>query len=105
MKKEIRNGVIYIESEKEQKYISASAAIMAAQYTELYFAMEGYLVSSTYNLENNKVEVTVHFESKPYPKIYNGAKPTKKTITSHQYWQEFTKSMVRVRCMDLTFEF
>ena len=105
MKKSIKNGVIYIESEKEQKYISASAAIMAAQYTELYLAMEGYLVSSTYNVENEKVEVTVHFDGKPYPKIYKGAKPTKKTITSHQYWQEFSKSMVRVRCMTLTFKF
>ena len=105
MNKYIYNGVIYIESEKEQKYTSDIAAIMAAQYTEMYLAMEGYLVSSTYNLKDKKIEVTVHFNGKPFPKIHQGAKPTKKTITSHQYWHEYTKSMERVRCMDLEFEF
>lgn len=99
------NGVIYIESEKEQKYINASAAIMAAQYTELYLMMEGYMVASTYDIENKRIEVTVHFNGKRIPKIHQVVKPTTKTITSHQYWQKFTKSMVRVRCMDLTFEF
>lgn len=105
MKKSKRNGVIYIESEKDQKYSNAISAISAAQWVELTLAFEGYLVSSTYNTENNRAEVTVHFNNKPYPKINKLPKPTKKTITSHQYWQEFTKSMVRVRCLDLTFEF
>ena len=105
MKKSIENGVIYIESEKEQKYINAISAIAAAQCVQLNLALEGYLVTSTFNIENNRAEVTVHFDGKPFPKINQGTKPTKKTITSHQYWQEFTKSMVRVRCMDLTFEF
>ncbi len=105
MKKSIENGVIYIESEKEQKYINAISAIAAAQCVQLNLALEGYLVTSTFNIENNRAEVTVHFDGKPIPKINQGTKPTKKTITSHQYWQEFTKSMVRVRCMDLTFEF
>lgn len=105
MKKEIRNGVIYIESEKEQKYYSAINAISAAYCVQLNLALEGYLVTSTYNIENNRAEVTVHFEGKPFPKINNVEKPTRKTITSHQYWQEFTKSMVRVRCMTLIYEF
>ena len=105
MKKSIVNGVIYIESEKEQKYFTPTIAITAAHWFALKLALEGYLVTSTYNTENNRAEVTVHFDGKPFPKINNLPKPTKKTITSHQYWQEFTKSMVRVRCMDLTFEF
>lgn len=105
MKKSIKNGVNYIESEKEQKYMNAISAISAAQCIQLNLALEGYLVTSTYNTENKRVEVTVHFEGKPFPKINQGTKPTKKTITSHQYWQELTKSMVRIRCMELSFEF
>lgn len=105
MKKEISNGVIYIESEKEQKYINAFNAIAAAQYAELCFAMQGYLVASEYSHDTGRAEVTVYFEGKPFPKIKQGVNPTKKTIRSHQYWQESTKSMVRIRCMELRFEF
>lgn len=105
MKKSIVNGVIYIESEKEQKYPTATLAISAAQWFALGLALEGYLVTSTYDIGVKKVEVTVHFTGKPFPKINNQPKPTTKTITSHQYWQKDTKSMARVRCMDLTFEF
>ena len=105
MKKRIENGVIYIESEKEQKYMNAISAISAAQCIQLNLALEGYLVTSSVDIENNRAEVTAHFNGKPFPKINQGVKPTKKIITSHQYWQDFTNSVQRVRCMTLIFEF
>lgn len=105
MKKTINANGITIENESQSKFINASAAIMAAQMLQMNMVLQGYLVTSHMDTENGTIEVTVHFSDKPFPKILDGYKYTKKIITSHEYYSTYNKKSNRVRCVEYIFEY
>ena len=105
MKKSNQNGVITLESEDYGKFINEAAACMAFESMQRFMAFQGYLTCSTISPKNQKYELTVHFEDSSYPQVPIGYKFTKKTITSHKYWQEWQKKVQRVRCIEFTFKY
>jgi hypothetical protein len=105
MKKENRDGRILITSDKAEKFISMNAALQAAQMMQLSMTLQGYLTASTFNIDNKKIEVTVHFSDKAFPTIFYGYKSTWHEVTSSKYWSEYEKKTVRVRCLTFHFEY
>lgn len=92
-------------SNENGKFFNMEAAQIAFEMMQRIMVFQGFLTCSTINPELHKFELTVHFEDSNYPRVPLGYIFTKKTITSHEYWQEFTKSMQRVRCVDFTFKY
>lgn len=105
MKKENWHGYITITSEREKKFENADVALMAAQTLQLEMTQKGYLTTSTFNTENRKLEVTVHFSDKLFPSILKDYQATWCTITSQEYWNEYEKRMRRIRCLNYYFEY
>ena len=105
MMKENSNGRITITSDKDVKFINVNNALMAAQMMQLNMTQQGYLTTSMFDLNNKKIEVTVHFSDKAFPTIFNGYKSTWHEVTSSQYWSEHRKKMQRVRCLTFYFEY
>lgn len=105
MKKERRYGAIYLTSEEQTKFMTASAAIMACQIMQWYYAEKGYLTSNTINLENDKVELTVHFQWMPVAPIPSGYLYTQKVIYSREYFCSVYNAPSRVRTITFYFKF
>lgn len=105
MKKENRNGRISIKSDREEKFINMNAAIKAAQMMQLNMTQQGYLTTSYYNPEINRLEVTVHFSDKAFPTIFCNFKSTWHEVTSHEFWSEIDERTVRCRCLTYYFEY
>lgn len=105
MKKENYNGIITLWSDEKDIFINSMTAIMAASQMQMYFAMQGYLVTSSMNSDNNAISVTVHFEMSKPPKDPHGYLYTRKEITSHTYWSMAEKALIRVRCVEYRFKF
>lgn len=105
MKKERRNGAIRITSDKFYSFTDQSSALIYCLNAQGYFATLGYLTTSTLNTETKKMEVTVHFEGKPFPSVPGNMLYTFKEITSHQYWSKYEGRQVRVRCVTYYFKY
>lgn len=105
MKKERRYGVNHVISEEQAKFVNAAAAVMAMQAIQMLFALQGYLATSSINLEHGKVELTIHFEGQPFPTLPQGYKYTTKEVTSHYYWSDADNQQSRVRCVEYTFKY
>lgn len=105
MKKTRNANGIRIECESRGKYINASQAIMAAQMMQMNMALQGYMVTSYIDTEAGRVQVTVHFSDKPYPKTLDGYTYTTKIITSHVWYNNYEKAPSRVRCVEYRFEY
>lgn len=105
MKKENRNGRISIKSDREEKFVNMNTAILAAQMMQLNMMQRGYLTVSHFNPEIKSLEVTVHFSEKAFPTTFTGYHSTWHEVNSHQYWSEYEKKTVRVRCLTYHFEY
>lgn len=105
MKKERSIGVNRVTSDKYYKFNDQSSALRLCLITQSYFATLGYLTTSTLNTEYKKIEVTVHFEGKPYPSTPASMLYTFKELTSHQYWSDIEGRQVRVRCVTYYFSY
>lgn len=103
MKKSIEFGVKKLTDDTKKKFINEAAALMSMQAIQMVAGQQGYLVTTTFSPMNKRAEVCIHFEGMSYPKVSSGYKYTKKEVSSHEYWQSWSKSMERVRC--LTYEF
>lgn len=97
--------MIRIKKGDGQKFINAANAIMAMQAAQIYYALAGYLTTSSINIENGRCELSVHFDGKPYPKLPNGYKYSTKEITSHEFYSEVCGGVTRVRCLDFKYKF
>lgn len=105
MKKYIKNGVKYIENDMDVKFINERTAFLAAQCYEFLGVKLGYLTCTTFSPEHHKFEVTFYLEDKQLPRIPVNYPHTAKVITSHEYWQEFSKKVVRVRSIEFKFNY
>lgn len=105
MKKENRNGMITITSEENEKFINETAAIMACQLVQMFYAQQKYLTTNTIDLETKKVELTVHYENLIVPTLPKGYQYTTKKLRSLQYWSNVSNNYERVRCIDYEFKF
>ena len=105
MKKEIRNGVIRITSDKFYSFTDQSSALRHCLKAQNYYATLGYLTTSYLNTETKTIEVTVHFEGKPLPSTPGSMLYTFKEISSHQYWSDVEGRQVRVRCVNYYFRY
>lgn len=104
-KKEMSNGTIYLTSEKRNKFINAANALLAMQAAQFVMVMSDYLTTSHINITNGIIELSVHFEGKPFPKLPNGYGYTWSETTSHYYWNDYSKEVRRCRVKRLVFEF
>lgn len=105
MKKEVRNGIIHITSEKSGKFINATSALFAMQAIEFFYANLGYSVHSSIYLEHKRIELSIHFDGtnlRQLPPRYNY---TWRDITSHAYYSEYDKCEQIVRTIDYFFEY
>ena len=105
MKKEIRNGVVVMTSNDNEKFINMEAAQIAFEMMQRIMVFQGFLTCSTISPERRKFELTVHFEDSNYPRVPLGYIYTKKEITSHEYWDKYRKTMQRVRCVEFSFKY
>lgn len=105
MKKEVRFGVIHIESDHNEKFVDAGHALMAMQTMQAWMAIQNYLVCSSINLEFGRIELTVHIDGKQMPVLPPAYKYTWRDISSHTYWSEPRNCSDRVRCIDYHFEY
>lgn len=99
------NGVIYVTSDKNEKFINKNIAFMAMQMIQLYLFEKGYLVSTTMSSASNKIELTCYFDEKPFPAVPEGYHYTQRETTSHNYWSDFSKTYDRVRCCTYYFRY
>ena len=88
---------IELKSESGKPYINAAHAIMAASAMMMYFANEGFLVSSHLDKETSSFEITVHFDTNRYPKNPNGYTFSYYTLTSHQTTRGNVQGYVRCK--------
>lgn len=105
MKKEVRNGTIYMTSEKAAKFINAASALLAMQAIEFLAANMGYSTHSDICLPTNRIELTVHFEGANIPVLPQGYKYTWREISSHSYYSKWTGQEERVRVIHYYFEY
>ena len=105
MKKEVRNGTIYMTSDKADKFINAASALLAMQAIEFLAANMGYSTHSSIYLPHKRIALTVHFEGANIPILPQGYKYTWREITSHTYYSESTRQEERVRVIDYNFEY
>lgn len=102
MIKERKNGSIYMRSETNEKFINEAAALQAAQAMQTLLFTEGFSTYTSFYKGLKKLEVEAHFENN-LPIIPEGYKSSCKEITSHEYYQDFSKEVVR--CRTITFYF
>lgn len=105
MKKERSNGVIRIESELKYKFKEQNSAMRSCQQIQWYYASAGYMTTSYLSLDTKTIEVTVHFEGKPFPSTPASQLYSTKVITSHSYWNKNEGKQVRVRCVTYYFKY
>lgn len=105
MKKENLNGVIYITSDENEKFVNGTAAIMACQMIQMYYAQQNNLTTNSINLENGRVELTVYFDKTTVANLPKSYLYTKKVISSHEYWSDVLKKNHRVRVINYYFKF
>ena len=105
MKKEVRNGTIYLTSEKKAPFINAAAALLAMQAIEFVAANMGYNTNSSIYLPHKRISLSVHFEGANLPQLPSGYKYTWREIKSHTYYSEYDKEEQRVRVITFYFEY
>lgn len=105
MKKERSFGVNRVTSDKFYMFNDQSSALRHCLKAQNYYATLGYLTTSSLNTENKRIEVTVHFEGKPFPSAPASMLYTFKETTSHQYWSDYEGKQVRVRCVTYYFKY
>lgn len=92
-------------SDKFYQFNDQSSALRHCLKTQNYYATLGYLTTSSINTEFKRIEVTVHFEGKPFPSTPASMLYTFKDLTSHQYWSDIEGRQVRVRCVTFYFKY
>jgi hypothetical protein len=105
MKKYRENGTCYMEGDFAGPFVNVDAAIMAAQVMQLYFAKRNLSTSLRMFLEVGSIELTVHLEGATNPALPRGYHYSKKRVTSHEYFSEYEKAVVRVRCLEFYFTY
>lgn len=105
MMKYRRNGTCYLEGDNTGAFVNDFAAMMAAQVMQLYFAKRNLSTSLRINLSVGSIELTVHLDGPTYPVIPQNYFYSKKRISSHEYFSDFDKEVVRVRCLELIFTY
>lgn len=105
LNKRMSNGVIYLTSEKKEKYVNAAQALLAMQALQFVMVMSDYMTTSHIRMKSGTIELCVHFENQSLPRVPAGNGFTWKQITSHGYWDTYTKKPCRVRCVTYYFEF
>lgn len=105
MKKERTFGVNRITSDKFYSFTDESSAVRHCLKAQSYYATLGYLTTSSLSPETKRLEVTVHFEGKPFPSTPASMLYTYKEVTSHEYWSEYEGRQVRVRCVSYYFKY
>lgn len=105
MKKERMYGMIHIKSDKSEKFINAGQALMAMQALQFLLAFQGNLITSSINIDQGRIELTVHLNGIHNLNIPFGYMYTQKEITSHEYWSIATNQIERIRCISYYFEF
>lgn len=86
-----------MKKEMAGEYINAAMAVMAMQTCQMYFIMEGYPVSSSTYLSQQRCELTVHFDGRPMPKLPAGYSCSSYETESLNYYSECLKGVARVR--------
>lgn len=97
--------MIKIKKADGKKFINAATAIMAMQAAQIYYALAGYVTTSSISLENGRCELTIHFDGKPYPTLPNGYLYSTKEITSHVFYSAICGGATRVRCLEFAYKF
>lgn len=105
LNKRMSNGVIYLTSEKKEKYFNAAQALLAMQALQFVMVMSDYLTTSHIRMKSGNIELCVHLGNQSLPQVPTGYGYTRKEITSHRYWDMYLKKMCRVRCVTYYFDF
>lgn len=88
-----------------KRFNTAAAAMMAMQAAQMYYSLAGYMSSAYVNLECCRIELTVHFDGKPFPTLPSGYQYTEKEIRSHEYFSENFNVVSRVRTIDFIYKY
>ena len=91
--------------EIKEAFITKNAALMAFQMAQVYFIQAGFLTTSSVNLNQERIELTVHFCLPNLPTVPQGFNYSRREINSHYYFSEVDNQVVYVRTMDLYFKY
>lgn len=105
MKKTRNANGISITKDSGYRFNDKWQAMEAAQMMQMFIASQGYIVTSSFNLEFKIVTITAHVSNKPFPLIKNGYKYSTKEISSHTYYSEYRNIAERVRTITFTYEY
>ena len=98
-------GVLFIKSDRNEKFINQFNAAAACQMFALNMVTQGYLTTTYMDSDNKNFECCVHLESKQMPNVPKSYCYTWKEITSHNYFDKYDKTLSRIRCITYHFEY
>lgn len=93
-----------MRSVTNDKFINEAAALQAAQAMQTLLFTEGFSTYTSFYKGLEKLEVEAHFENK-LPTIPKSYLSSGKEISSHEYYQEFSKKVVRYRTITFYFRY
>lgn len=98
-------GTLCVLSEDKAKFYNFMAAIMAMQVVQMFYASQGFSVSSSIYEGTKFVEVRIHFDSFTIPTLPAGYPYSRREITSQAYEGYNAKPGERVRVVSYLFDF
>lgn len=103
--KEIIGGTCYVRGVKGPKFVNPSAAIVAMQMLQYYFACSQCHCVSHVNLSSHTISLTVHFSDICLPRVPEGYNYSQRVLYSHWYYSEVDCRACKVRTADFYFDF
>lgn len=98
-------GVLFIRSDRNDKFINQFNAAAACQMMALNLVTQGYLTTTYMSPDNKKFECCVHLENKQIPIVPKSYSYTCKEITSNTHFDKYDKTVNRIRCITYYFEY
>ena len=98
-------GTLCVSSEEKGKFFNFMAAIMAMQVVQMFYASQGFSVSSSIYENTKHVEIRIHFDSFCFPSLPACYHYTKRVITSQPYTGYNAKPGERCRVVSFCFDF
>ena len=99
------SGALCVLSEDKGKFFNFMAAVMALNAVQMFYASQGFSVSSSIYEETKHVEVRIHFDSFNMPTLPACYHYSRREITSAAYNGYNAMPGERVRIMSYEFDF
>lgn len=104
MRKERRHGTCYMKSERTEKFINEASALLAAQTMQTLLFTRGFVTTSNFSKFPKKMEVSVIFKNE-LPLVPKAYIASAKEISSHEYYDDYSMKVCRIRVITYYFTY